>query len=443
MEYTELYENFSDTIKKHSSDILNEQRDAAFLDFARLGFPTSKLENYRYSDLRDAYKTDFGLNINRLPLSTNPYAEFKCDVPNIGAHLCFVVNDTFFCRGEKSFTQNNGVIISSLAEAAEKYPDLVRKYYGKQVKTTEDGNIAFNVAFAQDGFFMYIPKDVQMQSPVQLVNIMTGNADMMANSHNLIIIEEGAKVQLVVCDHTMTAQRFLANRITEVFVGKNAVYEHYKLENTHNRNVNICNLLIEQQASSNVLANVITLHNGLTRNNISIALRGEGAETTLCGMVVGDKDQHIDNFTHIDHAVPNCKSTEMFKYILDDHSRGAFCGKIMVAPNAQKTSAYQSNKNLCLSPEAKMYAKPQLEIYADDVKCSHGATVGQLDETALFYLRSRGISAAEARLLLMYAFTADVVENIRIGSLKDRIKMLVERRLRGEISRCEGCVICK
>jgi Fe-S cluster assembly protein SufD len=181
----------------------------------------------------------------------------------------------------------------------------------------------------------------------------------------------------------------------------------------------------------------------LTRNNINISLRGERAETTLCGMVVGDKTQQVDNFTNIDHAVPNCNSTELFKYILDDHSRGVFCGKIRVAPDAQKTSAYQSNKNLCLSPAAKMYAKPQLEIYADDVKCSHGATVGQLDETALFYLRSRGISEKEARLLLMYAFTADVVENIRIGSLKDRIKMLVERRLRGEISRCEGCVICK
>ncbi len=442
-QYADIYNSTKSMIEKHSAPIINAKREAAFADFVRLGFPTTKLENYKYTNLKEAYKIDYGLNINRLKPSINPYQEFRCDVPNINANLFFVVNDSFYSNDKQKENLPEGVIICSLVEAATKHPDLVKKYYGKQVKTDTDGNLAFNVAFAQDGFFMYVPQHTAFEHPVQLINIMTGNNNIMANSHNLIIIEENAKAQLIVCDHTMTSQHFLANRITEVFVGKNATYEHYKLENTHNQNINICNLLIEQEASSNVLGNVITLHNGLTRNNINIAFKGEHANATLCGMVAGDKTQHVDNFTFIEHAVPNCNSTELFKYILDDSSKGVFCGKILVDKDAQKTAAYQSNKNICLTKEAGMYTKPQLEIYADDVKCSHGATVGQLDENALFYLRSRGISEKEARLLLMYAFTSDIIEHINIPVLKDRIKILVEQRLRGDISKCEGCVICK
>jgi Fe-S cluster assembly protein SufD len=241
----------------------------------------------------------------------------------------------------------------------------------------------------------------------------------------------------------MDEVRFLSNRVTEVFVGENASYEHYKLENTHVKTTNLSTLLIEQKKSSNVLANVITLHNGVTRNSIEIDLNGEHCETLLCGMVLADKKQQVDNFTYILHNKPDCHSNELFKYVLDDESKGGFTGKILVATDAQKTSASQTNKNILLKTTAKMNTKPQLEIYADDVKCSHGATIGQLDETAKFYMQSRGIPEAEAKLLLMFAFTNDVIENIRIHSLKDRIKLLVEKRLRGELSKCEGCIICQ
>lgn len=441
--YIDLYQTNSENIKKNSADLLNVFRDDAFNDFVSLGFPSGVLENYKYTNIRENYGLNYGLNINRLKIPVNPYDVFKCDVPGIQSYLYFVINDSFAKDAQSTASLPEGVIICGLAEAANKYPDLVKKYYGKQVQTNTDGNIAFNVAFAQDGFFMYVPKNTILKHPVQLINIMSGKVDSMANSHNLIIIEENAKVQLLVCDHTMDGVYFLENRITEVFVAENASYEHYKLENTHNHNTNICNLLIEQQASSNVLANIITLHNGVTRNNINISLKGEHADATLCGMVIGDKNQHVDNATFIDHAVPNCTSTELFKYILDDSSKGVFSGKILVQKDAQKTGAFQSNKNICLSELSQMYTKPQLEIYADDVKCSHGATVGQLDEAALFYLRSRGIGEKEARLLLMFAFTNDVSENIKINSLKDRIKMLIEKRLRKESSKCEGCVICK
>ena len=443
-QYIDLYKSQHESIKKHSAAVMNDTRDASFALFEQLGFPTSALENYKYTDLRVPLAVDYGLNINRISIPANPYEVFKCDVPGIQSYLYFVVNDGFYPISDP---RNNalpaGVIIGSLKEVATSHPDLIKNYYGKLSTKHNDGLIAFNGAFAQDGFFMYVPKGVVLDRPVQLVNIMRSDVDFMANAHNLIILEEGAKAQLLVCDHTVDDVRFLANRLTEVFVGERASYEHYKLENTHIKTTNLSTLLIDQSASSTVLANVITLHNGISRNNIEIDLDGEHCETLLCGMVIGDKKQQVENFTSVIHNKPNCTSRELFKYVLDDFSKGAFTGKLYVAKDAQKTAAFQTNRNILLAKTAKMRTKPQLEIYADDVKCSHGATIGQLDESAKFYMQSRGISESEARLLLMFAFTNDVIDNIRIPALQDRIKMLVEKRLRGDLSKCDGCVICQ
>jgi Fe-S cluster assembly protein SufD len=406
-QYIDLYKTHHSLIKQHAAPVMNESRDASFALFEKLGFPTTKLENYKYTDLKEVLSLDYGLNVRRLDFPVDPYQAFKCDVPGIQSYLYFVVNDAFYPEyNEQNAELPKEVIVCSLKEAAEKYPDLVAKYYGRLSTQKQDGLVAFNGAFAQDGFFMYVPKNVQ-------------------------------------CDHTVDDVRFVSNRVTEVFVAENATYEHYKLENTHIKTTNLSTLLIEQQASSNVLGNVITLHNGLTRNSIEIALNGENCETELCGMVIADKKQQVDNFTSVLHNMPNCHSNELFKYVLDDVSKGAFTGRLYVAKDAQKIRAYQTNRNILLNRTAKMRTKPQLEIYADDVKCSHGATIGQLDEQAMFYMRTRGIPYEEARLLLMFAFTADVIDNIRIPALADRMKMLVEKRLRGELSKCEGCTICQ
>lgn len=443
-QYIELYTQYHEVIKSNSSDVMNAYRDEAFEQFKQLGFPTNELEKYKYTDLKNALSLDYGLNISRIKFTVNPYEVFKCDVPGISAYLYFVVNDTFYPveRGEKN-TLPEGVIIESLKTASEKHPELVKKYYNKQAEKQEDGLVAFNGAFAQDGFFIYVPKNVRLEKPIQIVDILTSGADFMANSHNLVVVEENAKCQILVCDHTEEDVNFFANRITEVFVGENAVYEHYKLENVHNKATNITNLLINQKSSSNVLTNILTLHNGVTRNTIQIDLDGENCETLLCGMALADKNQQIDNHSSIYHNQPHSHSTELFKYVMDDVSKAGFTGMLYVAKDAQKTQAFQTNRNILLSKDAKVRTRPQLEIYADDVKCSHGATIGQLDESAMFYMRQRGIPEKEARLLLMYAFTADIVENIRIDALKDRIKLLVEKRLRGELSKCEGCAICK
>ena len=442
-QYIELYEQHSETIRKHSATALNIGRDKAFEKFRKLGFPSSTVENYKYSDVREPLSVDYGLNINRMKFPVNPYNVFKCDVPGIAAYLYFVVNDAFYpVRAEINNSLPEGVIIGSLRQVAEEHPELVARYYGKLAEKQHDGFVAFNGAFAQDGFFIYVPKNVVLDRPVQIVNIMRSDVDFMANSHNLVIAEQGAKVQVLVCDHTADDVRFFSNRVTEVFVAENATYEHYKLENVSRKTTDVSTLLIDQAQNSTVLGNIITLHNGVTRNNVEIELDGENCETTLCGMALSDQNQVLDNYTSILHNKPNCHSTELFKYVLDDEAKGGFTGRLYVARDAQKTRAYQTNRNILLNRSAKMRTKPQLEIHADDVKCSHGATIGQLDEKAMFYMRQRGISEKEARLLLMYAFTADVIENIRIDALKDRIKMLVEKRLRGELSKCEGCSIC-
>lgn len=442
-QYIELYEQHHETIKKHSASLLNVGRDKAFELFKTKGFPTPRLENYKYTDLREPLTVDYGLNVNRMKFPVNPYYVFKCDVPGISAYLYFVVNDSFYpVNVEKNKSLPEGVIIGSLRKAAEEHPELVEKYLGTLAEKQKDEMINFNRAFAQDGFFVYVPKNVILDGPIQIINIMRSDVDFMANSHNLVIVEQGAKAQILVCDHTVDDVRFFSNRLTEVFVGENAFYEHYKLENVSKKTTDVSTLLIDQAENSNVLSNLLTLHNGITRNFVEIDLDGENCETYLCGMALSDQNQAVDNHTSVIHNQPNSHSTSLFKYILDDESKGGFTGRLFVAKDAQKTRAYQTNKNILLKRTAKMRTKPQLEIYADDVKCSHGATIGQLDEKAMFYMRQRGISEKEARMLLMYAFTADVIEHIGIDSLKDRIKILVEKRLRGELSKCEGCSIC-
>lgn len=357
--------------------------------------------------------------------------------------LYFVVNDVFYNKALPKPHLPEGVIFGSLKEMAQQHPELVKKYYGKLADTSEDGVTAFNTAFAQDGVLLYVPKNVVVEKPIQLVNILRGDVNFLVNRRVLIILEEGAQARLLACDHAMDGVNFLATQVIEVFAGENATFDLYELEETHTSTVRISNMYVKQEANSNVLLNGMTLHNGTTRNTTRVTLAGEHAELNLCGMAIADKNQHVDNHTAIDHAVPNCTSNELYKYVLDDQAVGAFAGLVLVRPDAQHTSSQQTNRNLCATRDAHMYTQPQLEIYADDVKCSHGATVGQLDESALFYMQQRGIPAREARLLLMFAFVNEVIDTIRLDALKDRLHLLVEKRFRGELNKCQGCAICK
>ncbi|MBQ7351013.1 MAG: Fe-S cluster assembly protein SufD [Bacteroides sp.] len=442
-QYIDLFSQCEAMICRHSAEVMNVPRAQAFADFERLGFPTTKEEKYKYTDAAKLFAPDYGLNLNRLDIPVNPYEVFKCDVPNMSTALYFVVNDAFYSKALPKTPLPEGVLLGSLKDMATQYPDLVKKYYGKLADTSKDGITAFNTTFAQDGFMLYVPKGVVVDKPIQLVNILRADVNFMVNRRLLVVLEEGAQARMLVCDHAMDDVNFLSTQVVEVFVGDNAVFDFYELEETHNSTVRFSNMYVAQEANSNVLLNGMTLHNGTTRNTTEVTLNGRGAEINLCGMAIADKNEHVDNHTFIDHKVSDCISNELFKYVLDDQSVGAFAGKVLVRPGAQHTSSQQTNRNICATREARMYTQPQLEIYADDVKCSHGATVGQLDEKALFYMQQRGISYKEARLLLMFAFVNEVIDTIRMDALKDRLHLLVEKRFRGELNKCQGCAICK
>lgn len=442
-QYTELYDECRGMICSHSAEVMNSVRDKAYEDFKSQGFPSKKVERYKYTDIAKLFEPNYGLNINRLDIPVNPYDAFKCDVPNLSTSLYFVINDAFYTKNAPKASLPEGVIVDSLKAQAEKNPDVIAKYYAKLAKTDEDAVTALNTMLAQDGLLVYVPKNVVVDRAVQVINILRSDVDLMVNRRVLIVVEEGAEVKLLFCDHAADDRNFLATQVIEAYVGRNASLDLYCLEETHAKNVRVSNLYINQDADSRLNHNVITLHNGVTRNRVDLTLSGKGAECVLNGCVIADKEQHVDNNTVIDHKVSHCTSSQLYKYVLDEKATGAFAGRVLVRHGAQKTSSEMRNQNICATREARMFTQPMLEIYADDVKCSHGSTVGQLNDAAMFYMRQRGISEKEAKLLLEFAFVNEVIDTIKLEPLRDRLHHLVEKRFRGELSKCEGCKLCK
>lgn len=442
-QYIDLFSQCEDLICRKSAPVLNALRAEAFAHFERLGFPSLQGEDYKYTDVAKAFAPDYGLNLNRLDIPVNPYDVFRCDVPNLSTSLYFVVNDVFYNKELPKAHLPEGVYAGGLMEFARLYPEIAARYYGHGASMEDNALVALNTMLAQDGFVFYVPRGVVVERPVQLVNIFRSDVDTMANRRLLFIVEEDAEAKLLVCDHSIDDVKFLANQVVEIFAGENAHVDYYDLEESSASTSRFSSLYVRQAGNSNVVVNGVTLTNGLTRNNYYVSLDGEGATLTLSGMSVLDGEQQLDTYSLVSHNVPRCTCNELFKNVLNDHAIGAFSGRILVKEGAEKTSAYQTNRNLCATRECRMYSKPQLEIYADDVKCSHGMTTGQLDDAALFYMQSRGIPREEARMLLSVAFTADVIEQIRLDALRDRLHRLVEKRFRGELAKCEGCRICK
>ena len=446
-QYIELYEQAAGMIRSHAPEALNAVRDKAFEDFKRLGFPSKKVERYKYTDIQKLFEPDYGLNLNRLQIPVDPYQAFRCDVPNLSTSLYFVVNDSFYKDDKPKGHLPEGVIIGSLRDN----PELVTKYYSKLAKTSEDAITALNTMLAQDGMLVYVPKHVKVDRAIQVINILKATpqnaqrvvSDLMVNRRVLIILEEGAELKMLFCDHAADDRNFLATQVIEAYVGDNASLDLYCLEETHAKNVRVSNVYIDQQRDSRVNHNVITLHNGTTRNKLDLTFSGEGADCQCYGCVIADKQQHVDNNTLITHKVPHCTSNELYKYVLDDKATGAFAGRVLVEHGAQKTSSQMTNQNLTATKEARMYTQPMLEIYADDVKCAHGSTVGQLNDAALFYMRQRGISLDEAKLLLQNAFINEVIDKMQLEPLRDRLHYLVEKRFRGDLNKCDGCKLCK
>jgi len=438
-QYIELYEQARQMICDHSPEVMNAVRDEAFERFKAKGFPSRKVERYKYTDMQKLFEPDYGLNLQRLQIPVDPYQAFRCDVPNLSTSLYFVVNDAFYRVPNAAPKLPDGVVIGSLAQHA----DMARDYYNQLAGKDEAAVSDLNTMLAQDGLLVYVPKNVKVDRAIQVINILRSDVDLMVNRRVLIILEEGADIKLLFCDHAADDRQFLTTQVIEAFVGANASLGLYCLEETHAKNVRVSNVYIDQQRDSRVCHNVVTLHNGVTRNKLDLTLSGEGAECQCYGGVIADKQQHVDNNTLITHKATHCTSNELYKYVLNDKATGAFAGKVLVEQGAQKTASQMTNQNLCATPEARMYTQPMLEIYADDVKCAHGSTVGQLNDAALFYMRQRGISEAEAKTLLQQAFINDVIDRIDLVPLRDRLHHLVEMRFRGRLSKCEGCKLCK
>lgn len=438
---TELFEENRSAIDMHSSAVLNSLRDEAFDAFQELGIPSNKVENYKYTNLQPLFSGDFTFSLKPETLTDNLEDIFSCDVDTLDSITIYLVNGWYYTRNNPGVLPK-GLVIGSMAQVAKENPELTEKYYGTRAPHLSDGAVAFNTMFAQDGFFVHVPKGVVVEKPIQIVNILMSEDALMTTQRNLVVMEDNSEARIMVCDHTLTTGKFVMNSVTEGYVGKDARLDLYNLQNQHNATTQVAGFYFEQHENSHLATNNLTLHAGVARNNIELKLAGSHAEGHAYGLYLLDKNQHVDNFSYIDHAVPDCFSDELFKGVLDDHSTGAFTGKIMVRPDAQKTNAYQSNNNLLLTNDAKMNTKPQLEIYADDVKCSHGATVGQIDEDAMFYLRTRGINKDEAIILLMYAFAYEVIEKIKVEPLREQIRTLVEKRFRGELDKCHSCVVC-
>ena len=434
-----LFEQNKEILNQGSSPILNRIREVSVKRFAQIGIPDFKHEDYKYTNLKPAFEKSYRQELVRESGLINLNEVFKCNIPQLDTHLVFLVNGWFYSGNNPEAELPKGTILGSLEQIANEQPELLQNYLNRQAGLSNDPMVALNTAFAKDGFFIHIPNGAVIEKPIQIINLLSSDDNLMATQRNLIVAEAGSQVKVLVCDHTLTSASFLYNSVSEVFVGEDALVDVYTIQNHHNQSTTINSSFYRLQRNSNLVTGTVSLHGGLIRNNLRVTFNGDHSEANVNGISFTDKKQHVDNFTMIEHAMPNCLSNQIYKNILDDESTGAFAGRIHVARDAQQTNAFQRNNNVLLSDKARMQTKPQLIIDADDVKCSHGATVGQINEEALFFLRARGIGEKEARMMLMNAFAREVVQKISIEPLRDRIDELIEKRLKGEISRCHDC----
>ena len=438
-QYLDLYDAHREAICRHSAPALNAQREAAAERLRGLTLPRKGSEHYETTSLAEMLAPDYGVNINRVALEVNPAESFKCGVPRLSTSLFLMVNDRFALTPTSLNGLPDGLTIGSLAALSERHPEMVAPYYGRLASLCNPV-AALNTLLAQDGLLVHVARGVKVEKPLQLVSILSSATEMMAVRRILVVLEEGAEVKILGCDHTHgSGVRMMNLQTVEIFAGRGSRLDFSVLEESDPLTTRLSALYLEQQEDSDVTINGITLFNGSTRNEYHSVFRGAGSKLYLGGMGIVDKSRHLDTYSYVEHAVGGCDTEELFKYVLDEEATGCFEGMIKVDEGAEKTEARQSNRNLVGSAKARMYSKPQLEIYNDDVKCSHGSATGSLDEMQLFYMRTRGLSEGEARLLLKQAFLQDVIGKVRIPVLRDRLAHLVERRIQGYDETCSRC----
>lgn len=438
-QYLSLWKEHHSLVDSNAPEALNRLRPWAATSLEKHGIPTPKAENYQHTDIEKILSTDYGMNIGRVRINVNPSETFRCDVPMLSTSLFLVVNDSFAETAGCRDLLPKGVEIASLASYARSNPGFIEEYYGK---TADISNpiVALNTLFCQDGVVIHVKKGVKVEPTIQLVNIFNNNAPLLAARRVLIVMEEDSEAKVLVCDHTQAPNiDFCSVQVVEIVAGERSHLDFYDLEESTRHTARLSSLWMTQDADSEVLLDSMTLYNGVTRNEFYTRFAGRHARLRMLGMGIEDESRKLDTYSRISHDVPECNTDELFKYVVDGDAVGSFAGLIYVAEGAVNTEAYQSNRNLVGSDSAKMHSKPQLEIYNDDVKCSHGTAIGQLDEKQLFYMMTRGISEEQARLMLKQAFMSDVIDGISLPPLRDRLKLMVERRFAGEQTACSSC----
>jgi Fe-S cluster assembly protein SufD len=407
---------------------VHEERSRAIKNFESKGFPSKKDEAWKYTSLKSLEKIDF---------SIFPKHETSLEYKDVKKYFLHEI-DTYkivFVDGVYSSylseTTHDGVDVCLMSSAFSKpmFQQVIEVYFNKAASKDETLT-SLNTAFSKEGAYIYIPKNKMPKKPIQILHLATGNeAALMLQPRNLIVAEDNAEVQIIERHQSLTGNEVFTNSVTEIFAGKDAIVDSYKVQNDASTASLVDNTYISQKDSSVVRVHTFSLGGKLIRNNLNFYQNGERIDSTLKGVtILGDK-QHVDHHTLVHHAQPNCESHQDYKGIFGDSSTGVFNGKIIVDKIAQKTDAFQQNNNILLSDKSTINSKPQLEIFADDVKCSHGCTIGQLDDEALFYLRSRGIPKKEAKALMMYAFANNVLESVRIPELKVRINKIIADKL--------------
>jgi Fe-S cluster assembly protein SufD len=403
-------------------------RTDAIKSFEKLGFPSKKLEAWKYTSLNKVLKEDYTLfSKKKNVLDFNKVKDFFLD--NTESYKLVFVDGFFDSFLSQTSHDKADVCIMSAALSKTKYASVIKKHFNKSIEKS-DSLSQLNTAFSKEGAYVRIPKNIVLEKPIEIIHFATGNESaLMLQPRNLIVIDEGAQVEIIESHQSLTDNPIFTNSVSEIFVAKNAHLDYYKIQNDRLTSTLIDNTYISQQRDSNAKIHTFSFGGKLTRNNLNYYQKGSHINSTLKGITIIDDKQLVDHHTLVDHANPNCESHQDYKGIYSGSSTGVFNGKIVVDKIAQKTNAFQKNNNILLNDKSTINSKPQLEIFADDVKCSHGCTIGQLDQDAMFYLRARGIPKKEAEALLTYAFANNVLESVNIPALKSKIKKIIANKL--------------
>jgi Fe-S cluster assembly protein SufD len=394
------------------------------------GFPTIRNEEWKYTNLQPLLKKEFELQASSSSITLEEINEYI--LKDTDTYLMVFLNGVF--QPNLSSISCQKAHISTIKNANEEQQKIIEKYWGSCLPKKGDAFVSANNGLAQEGAFVYLPKSVVLDKPLQIVYATKNDNSLFTQTRSLVVVEENAQVQITERHQNFSNSEVFTNAVTEIVVKQNAIVDFYKIQNDNFKCSIVDNTWVNQANNCNCTVDTFSFGGKMVRNNLTFSMLGEHSESNMRGITLIGKDQLVDHHTLVDHLVPNCLSNELYKGIYDHNAKGVFNGKVMVHPDAQKTNAFQSNNNLLLTDDASIDTKPQLEIYADDVACSHGCTIGQLDDEALFYLRARGIPKKEAQAMLMYAFANDVLNNIKIEELKKKLNLIIAEKIGVELA---------